>query len=168
MLTGWLWSGKFCLVHGKSFHEWPKYQRLWGKSFCFMPDCIRILSSRSSTLMLSVTAALASQHGPKMSGSPWILQVFLTRLGLPSHIATWTEKLSGSWPLQCEVSHCWTTRLYHVSQNDKYPLDLYSFYWFCSSREQCTILNRTARTGLMEKRNRLSSENQRTYSCTYR
>ena len=147
MLTGWLWSRRFCLVWGMSFQWCPKYQKnisseerafaLCQTAFTSCPQnplhwCYLSLLHCPLTLEPSF---LAFQHAPKMSRSPGLLQVFLMGLGLLSHRAMWTEKLSGSWPLQCEVSHCWTTRLYQVSQYDKYPLDLYSFYWFCSSRE---------------------------------
>lgn len=38
----------------------------------------------------------------EVSGFPGILQTFWVRLELPRHMASWTEKLQGSQPLQGE------------------------------------------------------------------
>lgn len=91
MLTGWLWSRRFPPVCGVPFQGWPKYQKFWGKSFCFMPDCIHIISSRSSTLMLSIIVALPADIGTQLLGLPtWTKDEWVSRNppGVPHQIGT--------------------------------------------------------------------------------
>jgi hypothetical protein len=68
----------------------------------------------------------------KPSSSPRILHVSEARFRLQRHIASWTEQLLHSLPLQCETAMGELPRAYHASQSSKiYFGDIYIHIYVC-------------------------------------
>jgi hypothetical protein len=76
------------------------------------------------SLILTTPASSEIQHTPKTNSPPGILQAFSIRWGQQRHLASWTEQLLDSQPLQFETAVIELPGWQVVSQSNKLLLTL--------------------------------------------